>query len=48
MCTINSDEHDVEHGVRSEPKQSLAQEHRDKPGASSFQQDNLGKTRESL
>jgi hypothetical protein len=36
--TINSDEHDAEHGVRSGPGQPLALEHRDKPGASSYQQ----------
>jgi len=34
MCPINSDEHDAQHGVRSEPEQPLAPEHRDKPGAS--------------
>jgi len=45
MGTINSDEHDAEHGVRSGPEQPLAQEHRDKPGASSYQQDNSGKQR---
>jgi len=33
MSTINSDEHDAEHGVRSGSKQPLAPEHRDKPGA---------------
>jgi hypothetical protein len=33
MGTINSDEHDAEHGVRSEPEQPLALEHRDEPGA---------------
>jgi hypothetical protein len=38
MSTINSDEHDAEHGVRSEPEQPLVQEHREKPGASSYQQ----------
>jgi len=37
MSTINSDEHDAEHGVRSGPEQPLAQEYRDKPGASSSQ-----------
>jgi hypothetical protein len=35
MRSINSDEHDAKHGVRSGPEQPLAQEHRDKPGASS-------------
>ena len=39
MSTINSDEHDAEHGVRSGPEQPLAQEQRDKPWASSYQQD---------
>jgi len=43
MCPINSDEHDAKHGVRSELEQPLAQEHRDKPGASSSQQGNYGK-----
>jgi hypothetical protein len=38
MSTINSDDHDAEHGVRSEPEQPLVPEHRDKPGASSYQQ----------
>jgi len=47
MSTINSNEHDAEHGVRSEREQPLAQEHRDKPGASLSQQNNLGKARES-
>ena len=36
---INSDEHDAEHGVRSGPDQPLAPEQRDKPGASSYQQE---------
>ena len=40
MSTINSDEHDAEHGVRSGAEQPLAPEHRDKPGASSYQQVN--------
>ena len=48
MGTINSDEHDAQHGVRSEPEQPLAPEYHDKPGASSCQQDNSGKARESL
>jgi len=39
MGTTNSDEHDAEHGVRSGPGQPLAPEQRDKPGASSYQQD---------
>ena len=33
MSTINSDEHDAKHGVRSEPEQPLALEHRDEPVA---------------
>ena len=33
MCTINSDEHDAKHGVRSVPEQPLATEQRDEPGA---------------
>jgi len=33
MSTINSDEHDAKHGVRSVPEQPLAPEQRDKPGA---------------
>jgi len=45
MGTINSDEYDAEHGVRSGPKQPLALEQRDKPGASSYQQGNSGKQR---
>jgi hypothetical protein len=40
MSTINSDEHDAQHGVRSGPEQPLAPEHCDKPGASSYQQGN--------
>jgi hypothetical protein len=36
MGTINSDEHDAKHDVRSGPEQPLALEHRDKPGASSY------------
>jgi hypothetical protein len=32
MGTINSDEHDAKHGVRSGEEQPLALEHRDKPG----------------
>ena len=39
MGTINSDEQDAEHGVRSGLEQPLAQEYHDKPGASSYQQD---------
>jgi len=35
MCPINSDEHDTEDGVRSEPGQPPVPEHRDKPGVSS-------------
>jgi hypothetical protein len=38
MSTINSDEHDAKHGVRSGPGQPLAPGHRDKPGASFYQQ----------
>ena len=45
MSTINSDEHDAKHGVRSGPEQPLAQEHHNKPGASSYQQGNSGKQR---
>jgi hypothetical protein len=37
ICPINSNEHDAKHGVRSGPGQPLAPEHRDKPGASSYQ-----------
>jgi hypothetical protein len=33
MGTINSDEHDAEHGVRSGREQPLAPEYHDKPGA---------------
>ncbi|PKL58931.1 MAG: hypothetical protein CVV34_00455 [Methanomicrobiales archaeon HGW-Methanomicrobiales-5] len=33
MSTINSDEHDAKHGVRSVREQPLAPEQRDKPGA---------------
>jgi len=33
MGTINSDEHDAEHGVTSGREQPLAQEQRDKSGA---------------
>jgi hypothetical protein len=33
MSTINSDEHDAEHGVMSGPEQPLAMEQRDEPGA---------------
>jgi hypothetical protein len=40
MGTINSDEHDAEHGVRSGLGQPLVLEHRDEPGASSCQQNN--------
>ena len=45
MSTFNSDEYDAEHGVRSGPEQPLAPEQRDKPGASSYQQDNSGKSK---
>jgi hypothetical protein len=45
MSTINSNEHDAKHGVRSGPEQPLAQEHRDKPGASSSQQGSQEKQR---
>ena len=45
MSTINSDEHDAKHGVRSGPVQPLAPEQRDKSGASSYQQDNSGKSK---
>jgi hypothetical protein len=45
MGTINSDEHDAKHGVRSGPEQPLAPEYRDKPGASFYQQDNSGKSK---
>jgi len=43
MCPINSDEHDAQHGVRSGQEQPLAPEHRDKPGASSYQEGNQEK-----
>jgi len=33
LSTINSDEHDAEHGVRSGREQPLALEHRNEPGA---------------
>jgi hypothetical protein len=45
MSTINSDEHDAQHGVRSGPEQPLAPEYHDKPGASSSQQGNQKKQR---
>jgi hypothetical protein len=49
MGTINSDEHDAEHGVRSEREQPLALEHRDKPGAYYISTGNQnGKTREVM
>jgi hypothetical protein len=48
MSTINSDEHSAKRYVRSEREQPLAQEHREKPGALSYQQENSGKARESL
>jgi hypothetical protein len=48
MSTINNDEHDAKHGVRSGPEQPLAQEHRDKPGASSYQPGHSKKARKSL
>jgi len=48
MGTINSNEHDAKHGVRSGPEQPLAMEYHDKPGASSCQQGNSGKAMESL
>ena len=35
--TINSDEHDAKHGVRSGLEQPLAPEYHDKLGASSYQ-----------
>ena len=38
MSTINSDEHDAEHGMRSGPEQPMATEQRDEPWASSSQQ----------
>ena len=43
--TINSDEHSAKRYVRSEREQPLAQEQRDKPGASSYQQGNSGKSK---
>ena len=43
ICRINSDEHDAEHGVRSGPKQPLAPEYHDKPGAPSYQQETVKK-----
>ena len=48
MGTINSDEHDAKHGVKSGPEQPLALEYHDKPVASSYQPGNLRKARESL
>jgi hypothetical protein len=33
MSTINSDEHDAKHGVRSVPEQPTATEQRDEPWA---------------
>ena len=45
MSTINSDEHDAKHGARSGREQPLAQEQRDKPGASSYQPGNSGKSK---
>ena len=48
MSTINSDEHDAKHGVRSVPEQPPALEYHDKPVASSYQLANPVKTRESL
>ena len=48
MSTINSDEHDAKHGVRSVREQPTATEQRDKPWASSYHQDNSGKTREVM
>jgi hypothetical protein len=45
MSTINSDEHSAKRYVRSEPVQPLAPEHRDKPGASSYQPGNSGKSK---
>jgi hypothetical protein len=45
VSTINSDEHSAKRYVRSEPEQPLAPEHRDEPGASSYQQDNSGKSK---
>jgi hypothetical protein len=49
MSTINSDEHDAEHGVRSGREQPLAQEQRDKPGAYCISTGNRsGKAREVM
>jgi len=48
MSTINNDEHNVEHGVKSVPEQPLVPEHRDKPGASSSRQSTVGKTRDVM
>jgi hypothetical protein len=45
MSTINSDEHSAKRYVRGGPGQPLAPEHRDKPGASSYQQGNSGKSK---
>ncbi|MFZ1902491.1 MAG: hypothetical protein WAU66_04260 [Methanoregula sp.] len=39
VCRINSDEHSAKRYARSGPEQPLAPEHRDKPGASSCQQE---------
>jgi hypothetical protein len=39
MSTINSDEHSAKRYARSGPGQPLAPEQRDKPGASSYQQE---------
>jgi hypothetical protein len=38
MCSVNSDEHDAEHGVSSGPEQRLVTEQRNEPGPSSSQQ----------
>jgi hypothetical protein len=48
MSTINSDEHSAKRYVRSRREQPLAPEYHDKPGASSFQEDNSGKAREVM
>jgi hypothetical protein len=48
MSTINSDEHSAKRYVRGGREQPLAPEQRDKPGASSYQQDNSGKAREVM
>jgi len=45
MSTINSDEHSAKRYVRSGPGQPLAPEQCDKPGASSYQQGNSGKSK---